>query len=97
MVAAAVGGDDQKALRQQVAQLGMGQNPAWINNQQDWPDVYGLPTDNLFGVFGTTWYYKLDLPGVDAFVARYQKMYPDTKMKVPGNVFYNGTWRPTRC
>jgi branched-chain amino acid transport system substrate-binding protein len=90
VVAAAVGGDDQKAMRQQVAQLGMGQSPAWINNQQDWPDVYGLPTDNLFGVFGTTWYYKLDLPGVLDFVARYQNMYPDTKMKVPGNVFYNG-------
>ena len=89
-MAAAVGGDDQKALRQQVAQLGMGQNPAWINNQQDWPDVYGLPLENLFGVFGTTWYYHLDLPGVKDFVARYQAMYPDTKMKVPGNVFYNG-------
>ena len=90
VVAAAVGGDDQKALRQQVAQLGMGNSPAWINNQQDWPDVYGLPIDNLFGVFGTTWYYKLDLPGVDDFVKRYQAMYPDTKMRVPGNVFYNG-------
>jgi branched-chain amino acid transport system substrate-binding protein len=90
VVAAAVGGDDQKAMRQQVAQLGMGEKPAWINNQQDWPDVYGLPTDNLFGVFGTTWYYKLDLPGVEDFVARYQAMYPDTKMRVPGNVFYNG-------
>jgi branched-chain amino acid transport system substrate-binding protein len=90
VVAAAVGGDDQKAMRQQVAQLGMGEKPAWINNQQDWPDVYGLPKDNLFGVFGTTWYYKLDLPGVDDFVARYQAMYPDTKMRVPGNVFYNG-------
>ncbi|MEE8306078.1 MAG: ABC transporter substrate-binding protein, partial [Gammaproteobacteria bacterium] len=90
VVAAAIGGDDQKAMRQQVAQLGMGQKPAWINNQQDWPDVYGLPKENLFGVFGTTWYYKLDLPGVKEFVARYQAMYPDTKMKVPGNVFYNG-------
>ena len=90
VVAAAVGGDDQKAMRQQVAQLGMGSSPAWINNQQDWPDVYGLPTENLFGVFGTTWYYKLDLPGVKEFVAKYQAMYPDTKMKVPGNVFYNG-------
>jgi branched-chain amino acid transport system substrate-binding protein len=90
VVAAAVGGDDQKALRQQVAQLGMGENPAWINNQQDWPDVYGLPVENLFGVFGTTWYYKLKLPGVNDFVARYQTMYPDAKMKVPGNVFYNG-------
>ena len=90
VVAAAIGGDDQKALRQQVAQLGMGQKPAWINNQQDWPDVYGLPLDNLFGVFGTTWYYKLDLPGVADFVKQYQAAYPDTAMRVPGNVFYNG-------
>jgi branched-chain amino acid transport system substrate-binding protein len=90
VVAAAVGGDDQKALRQQVADLGMGDKPAWINNQQDWPDVYGLPLDNLFGVFGTTWYYKLDLPGVADFVKRYQAVYPDTSMRVPGNVFYNG-------
>ena len=90
VVAAAVGGDDQVAMRQQVAQLGMGRKPAWINNQQDWPDVYGLPVDNLFGVFGTTWYYKLDLPGVDEFVERYRAMYPDTQMRSPGNVFYNG-------
>ncbi|MPZ11366.1 MAG: ABC transporter substrate-binding protein [Kiloniellaceae bacterium] len=90
VVSAAVGGDDQKALRQQVADLGMGDKPAWINNQQDWPDVYGLPLDNLFGVFGTTWYYKLDLPGVADFVKRYQAAYPDTSMRVPGNVFYNG-------
>ncbi len=90
IVAAAVGGDDQIALRQQVAQLGMGSKPAWINNQQDWPDVYGLPMENLFGVFGTTWYYGLDLPGVKDFVDRYQAMYPDTSMRVPGNVFYNG-------
>ena len=90
VVAAAIGGDDQKAMRQQVAQLGLGEKPAWINNQQDWPDVYGLPLDNLFGVFGTTWYYKLDLPGVADFVKTYQQRYPDTQMRVPGNVFYNG-------
>jgi len=92
VIAAAVGGDDQKAMRTQVADLGLGQKYAWINNQQDWPDVYGLPRENLFGVFGTTWYYKLDLPGVDDFVKKYQAMYPDTKMRVPGNVFYNGYW-----
>ncbi|MGL4241451.1 MAG: ABC transporter substrate-binding protein, partial [Beijerinckiaceae bacterium] len=90
IVAAAVGGDDQKALRQQVAQLGMGQSPVWLNNQQDWPDVYGLPTDNLFGVFGTTWYHELKLPGVAEFVARYKKMFPDAPIKSPGNVFHNG-------
>ncbi len=90
VVAAAVAGDDSKVMRQQVAQMGMGKKPVWINNQQDWPDVYGLPINNLFGVFGTTWYYELDLPGVKEFVQRYRQMYPDTAMKAPGNVYYNG-------
>lgn len=89
-VAAAVGGDDLKALRKQIVQLGMGSKPVWINNQQDWPDVYGQPMDDLFGVFGTTWYYKLDLPGVPQFVKRYQELFPDSPVRVPGNVFYNG-------
>ncbi len=88
VVAAAVGGDDQKVLRKQVADLGMGNSPAWINNQQDWPDIYGQTS--LFGVFGTTWYYRLDLPGVKDFVARYQAQFMDAKVKVPGNVLYNG-------
>ncbi len=87
VVAAAVGGDDQKAMRIQVSDQGLDQGIAWINNQQDWPDVYGVPP---FGLFGTTWYYDLDLPGVDEFVAQYQAMYPDTRIRVPGNVFYNG-------
>ena len=97
VVAAAVGGDDQKAMRQQVAQLGLGEGMAWINNQQDWPDVYGLPLDNLFGVFGTTWYWKLDLPGVPEFVQRYQAAYPDTKMRVPATSSTTATWRPASC
>jgi branched-chain amino acid transport system substrate-binding protein len=89
VVAAAVGGDDQKAMRKQISQLGMGNKPVWINNQQDWPDVYGLPIDDLFGVFGTNWYYRLDRPGVPEFVKRYQTMFPDSPLKVPGNVYYN--------
>jgi branched-chain amino acid transport system substrate-binding protein len=90
VVATAVGGDDIKALRQQVVQLGMQKRAAWINNQQDWPDVYGLGPDQIFGVFGTTWYYRLDLPGVKEFVAAYQKQFPGMAIAVPGNVFYNG-------
>jgi branched-chain amino acid transport system substrate-binding protein len=90
VVAAAVGGDDIKALRQQVVQLGLQKRMAWINNQQDWPDVYGLGPDQIFGVFGTTWYYRLDLPGVKEFVEKYQKAYPGVQIKVPGNVYYNG-------
>ena len=90
VVAAAVGGDDIKALRQQVVQLKLQKSLAWINNQQDWPDVYGLGPGAIFGVFGTNWYYRLDLPGVKEFVAAYQKAYPGVQIQVPGNVYYNG-------
>jgi branched-chain amino acid transport system substrate-binding protein len=90
VVAAAVGGDDQKAMRQQVVQAKLDRAFGWINNQQDWPDVYGLGPDAIFGVFGTNWYYRLDLPGVKEFVAKYQKTYPGVQIKVPGNVYYNG-------
>jgi branched-chain amino acid transport system substrate-binding protein len=89
VVATAVGGDDIKALRQQVVQLKMHQSAAWINNQQDWPDVYGLGPDAIFGVFGTTWYYRLNLPGVKEFVANYQKQFPGMAIRVPGNVYHN--------
>ena len=92
VIAAAVGGDDLKALRTQVAQMKLGQKYAWINNQQDWPDIYGLPRTDLFGVFGTTWYQGLELPGVKEFNAKYTKANPDAKIKTPGNVFYNGYW-----
>jgi branched-chain amino acid transport system substrate-binding protein len=92
VIAAAVGGDDLKALRAQVSQMKLGSKYAWINNQQDWPDVYGLPRTDLFGVFGTTWYQGLDLPGVKDFVAKYKKEFPEAKIKTPGNVFYNGYW-----
>jgi branched-chain amino acid transport system substrate-binding protein len=92
VIAAAVGGDDLKAMRAQVSQMKLGAKYAWINNQQDWPDIYGLPRTDLFGVFGTTWYQAFDLPGVKDFVARYQKENPDSKIKTPGNVFFNGYW-----
>jgi len=90
VVATAIGGDDIKALRQQVVQLGLQKNMAWINNQQDWPDVYGLGPDQIFGVFGTTWYWRLNLPGVKEFVAAYQKQFPGMAIRVPGNVYHNG-------
>ncbi|MEO8057049.1 MAG: ABC transporter substrate-binding protein [Burkholderiales bacterium] len=89
VVATAIGGDDIKALRQQVVQLKLDKSTAWVNNQQDWPDVYGLGPEAIFGVFGTTWYYRLDLPGVKEFVAAYQKQFPGMAIRVPGNVYHN--------
>lgn len=89
VVAMAVGGDDMKVLRQQISALKLDDRVAWINNQQDWPDIWGA-ADTLFGVFGTNWYHKLPLPGVAEFVQRWQAAYPQSPIPVPGNVSYNG-------
>ena len=90
VIATAVGGDDLNHLREQIRAAGMDKAYAWINNQQDWPDVYGKGPEALFGVFGTTWYWGLNLAGVSQFVERYRKANADYRVKVPGNVFYNG-------
>ncbi len=90
VVATAVGGDDYKALRQQVQDLKLDTKMAWLSNQLDWPDIYGAGSEAAFGVFGATWYHYLDLPGVADFVKRYQARWPDTRINVPGNVTYNG-------
>ena len=90
VVATAMGGDDNKALREQISQLKLDDGkPAWINNQQDWPDVWGAP-QTLFGVFGTTWYHKLQLPGIAEFVQKWQAANKDGPIPVPGNVSFNG-------
>jgi branched-chain amino acid transport system substrate-binding protein len=89
VVATAIGGEDHLALRRQVAALRMDNAPAWIDNQLDWPDVWGSP-QNAFGIFGTTWYHHLPLPGVADFVARWKAAYPNGPIDVPGNVSFNG-------
>jgi branched-chain amino acid transport system substrate-binding protein len=91
VVSTAMGGDDNKALREQVVQLKLGERPAWIEPQADWPDVWGAP-QGLSGVFGTTWYHKLNLPGVPEFVKRWQAFNKADSgaIPVPGNVSYNG-------
>ena len=90
VIATAVGGEDLKVLREQVRKAGMDRSFGWINNQQDWPDVYGLGREAMFGIFGTTWYWGMRLPGIKEFVERYQRANPTYRIKVPGNVFYNG-------
>ena len=90
VVATALGGDDLKLFRDQVRQAKLETSYGWINNQQDWPDVYGLGREAMFGIFLTTWYWGMNLPGVKDFVLRYQRAHPNYRIKVPGNVFYNG-------
>ena len=92
VIATAIGGDDIKALRQQVGQLGIGDKPAWINNQQDWPDVYGLPLDNLFGVFGTTWYWNSTCPAWRSSCSATRQAYPDTQMRCRAMCSTMATW-----
>jgi branched-chain amino acid transport system substrate-binding protein len=89
VVAITISGDDIKVLRQQITELKLDNATAWLNNQQDWPDIFAIP-ETLFGVFGTTWYHKLQLPGVEDFVKRWRAAYPKYAISVPGNVSYNG-------
>lgn len=90
VVATAIGGNDFIPLRAQAVDMKLNRSPVWVNNQQDWPDHYASTEASIFGIFGTTWYHKLPLAGVDNFVKRYQARWPDSRIKVPGNVFYNG-------
>jgi branched-chain amino acid transport system substrate-binding protein len=90
VVAAAFCGEYLKALRAQASHSGLREKPSWIFNQQDWPDIYGLPKGSLFGTFATCWYHKADLPGVAEFIRKYQAAYPHERIRVPGNVYYNG-------
>lgn len=90
VVAAAFCGDYLKALRAQASHSGLREKPSWIFNQQDWPDIYGLPKGSLFGTFATCWYHKTDLPGVADFIRKYREAYPHERIRVPGNVYYNG-------
>ena len=90
VVSTAIGGDDYKALREQVTEMKLDSKMAWVSNQLDWPDLYRAGPDAAFGVFGATWYHYLDLPGVSDFVAKYKARWPDSEIDVPGNVYYNG-------
>jgi branched-chain amino acid transport system substrate-binding protein len=90
VVAASFCGEYLRALRAQASHLGMRQKPTWLFNQQDWPDIYGLPKGSLFGLFATCWYHGCDLPGVKEFIRQYQKAYPNERIQHPGNVYYNG-------
>jgi branched-chain amino acid transport system substrate-binding protein len=90
VVAAAFCGEYLRALRAQASHAGLKEKPAWIFNQQDWPDIYGLPKGSLFGLFATCWYHKFDVPGVEDFIRKYRTAYPNERIQVPGNVYYNG-------
>ena len=89
VVAMAVGGDDMKVLRQQVSALKLEEKTAWINNQQDWPDIWGA-ADTLFGVFGTTGIISCRCQASTTSSRAWKTAYPQSPIPVPGNVSYNG-------
>ncbi len=86
---AAIATPDLERLRAHAAEEALGRRPAWISNQQNWPEVWLTRAKASFGIFTTNWYHKLELPGVAEFVGRYRQAYPDSDVPVPGNVFYN--------
>jgi branched-chain amino acid transport system substrate-binding protein len=90
VVMTTVAGADLTALLEQVHEFGADKKVQFCFTLRDYPDVWGMGPDKNIGVFGITWYHKLDLPGVKDFVTRYQKRWPDASIPVPENVSYNG-------
>lgn len=91
VVAPAIGGDDFKALRQQIVDTGLHRKLVFSSTAvPDWPDAWPLGPEGVFGVFPTTWYHLLPLPGVPEFNQRYRQRWADAPQPVPGNVYYNG-------
>ena len=91
VIAPAIGGDDFKSMRQQIIEQGLDKKLRFSGGAvPDWPDVWPLGPSGVFGVFPTTWYHYLDLPGVPEFNAKYKQHYANAPEPVPGNVFYNG-------
>jgi branched-chain amino acid transport system substrate-binding protein len=85
-----IAGDDAISLYTQVKEFGADKKVQWCTTLKDWPVVWDLGWDKNFGVFGVSWYHKLDAPGVKEFVARYKKRWPNASVPVPGNESYNG-------
>ena len=60
--------------------------------------ISGARPTRLFGVFGTTWYHKLPLPGVAEFVKRWQTAYPqDRRSRCRATSPTTATWRRANC
>jgi branched-chain amino acid transport system substrate-binding protein len=85
-----VAGIDLSALSEQVHEFGADKKMQWCYILRDLPDLWAVGADKNFGVFGITWHYTLDCPGVKEFTERYKKRWPDAPIPVPGNVCYNG-------
>ena len=91
VVSPSIGGDDFKAMRQQVIDTGLHKKLIFAAGAvPDWPDAWPLGFEGVFGVFPTNWYHYLDLPGVAEFNQRYKQRWSDAPEPVPGNVYYNG-------
>jgi branched-chain amino acid transport system substrate-binding protein len=90
VVMMSVAGLDLAACSEQVKEFGMDKDMEWCFILRDLPDLWAIGADKNFGVFGLTWHYTLDVPGVKEFTERYQKRWPDAPIPVPGNVCYNG-------
>ena len=90
VVATAVGGDDIKALREQVVQLKLDGKPAWINNQQDWPDVWGAPRKPVRRVRHHLVPQAAACRALRNSSKKWEAANKDGPIPVPGNVSYNG-------
>ncbi|MDD2698557.1 MAG: ABC transporter substrate-binding protein [Arcobacteraceae bacterium] len=61
---------------------------SWVIGEADWEDLYLAP-GNIRPLFGVNWSWNLDTKGTKEFVAKYRKIYKNTKLAYPGHVTYS--------
>lgn len=90
VVMLSVAGIDLSAATEQAHEFGADKKIHWCFILRDLPDLWAVGAEKNFGVFGITWHYTLDCPGVKEFTDRYKKRWPNAPIPIPGNVCYNG-------
>jgi branched-chain amino acid transport system substrate-binding protein len=90
LIMCTVGGVDVSAMLEQVHEFGMNKEYSFGFTLRDYTDVFAVGAEKNIGMFACEWYHKLDAPGVEEFVERYKKRFPDCPVTVPENSCYNG-------
>ncbi len=90
IVMCTIGGVDRSAMFEQIMEFGMDKEFKFGFSLMDYGDVYAVGPEKALGIFAIEWYHKLDAPGVEEFVAKYQRRWPEGGFPIPENNTYQG-------
>jgi branched-chain amino acid transport system substrate-binding protein len=84
VVAVNISGNNQIRLFAQIDPKTL-ERQSWVVGEVDWEELYPAPGTPR-PLFATTWAWNFNTPGTAEFVARYRKLYGQTRLDYPGDV-----------